>query len=413
MAGLFEKMHHDESFLKLKIFSICALVSTFTFFYFMVYIDPTHIDWFFGRVIIAIISSAGLIASFMSTTSYTRRRYYLNTISWCYIIMYFYLLVLNDWSIFHRWSYFVVIAIMATIGLTWRDYIYTAIISLVIPVIFGLFGPLSYLAQVHFHAANFVTFFVIGLTIKSNFKYRDEVVKLTDNLVQNSKMVALGQMSSGMSHEINTPLAIITNSAAQIEIALEDAEKNKATIALSLEKINKAAYRIVRIVQGLYNFSQGDSKEAFNKVDVKEIVSEAYEMYSGKFKASGIDFQCEISEKPALAFCQKSQLVQVVSNLLLNAQDACINYPNPQIKIKLIVENNEIKVSVLDSGPGVPKAIESQIMQPFFTTKAIGQGTGLGLSISLGIARANNGDLYLDRKISPSCFTLKLPATVL
>lgn len=409
MHGLFEKIHHDQSVLKLKIFAICALVSTFTFFYFMVNIDPSHKDFFSGRFIIAIISTIGLTASFIPSTSFVRRRYCVNMISWGYIIMYFYLLTLNDWSIFHRWSYFVVIAIMATVGLTWRDYIYTAIIALLLPVIFGPFGPLTALAQVHFHAANFVTFIVIGLTIKSNFEYRDEVIKLTDSLVQNSKMAALGQMSSGVSHEINNPLAIIANCAEQIELSLENGQKNKVAVQTSLDKINKATYRIARIVKGLYNFSQGDSSETFTRVDTREIITDACELYLEKFRTSGIDLHYTLPEQPIMAFCQRAQLTQLLSNLLLNAYDACAKRPHPQIKVILTTDNSDIKISVIDNGPGVPKAIENQIMQPFFTTKDIGQGTGLGLSIALGIARSNNGDLYLDRKVSPSCFTLKIP----
>lgn len=409
MSGLFEKIHHDQSVLKLKILSICAFISTFTFFYFMVNIDPSHKDWFLGRVIIAIFSVIAFVASLIPSTSFTRRRYCVNMLIWSYVVMYFYLLTLNEWSVFHRWSYFVVIAIMATVGLTWRDYIYTAILALLMPVFFGPFGPLTALALVHFHAANIVTFIVVGITIKSNFEYRDQVIKLTDNLVQNSKMTALGQMSSGISHEINNPLAIITNSADQIEDSLEDGQKNKAMVQSSLAKINKAVNRIARIVHGLHNFSQGDSSEAFSRVDTREIITNACELYFEKFRTSGIDLQTTLPEKPVMAFCQKNQLTQLLSNLLLNAYDACVKAPKPQIKVILTTENGDIKISVIDNGPGISKAIENQIMQPFFTTKDIGQGTGLGLSIALGIARSNNGELYLDRAVSASCFTLKLP----
>ncbi len=409
MISLYEKIHHDQSFLKLKIFSFCALVSTFTFFYFMVNIDPSHKDWFPGRFIIAVLSVIGLIASFNPSTSFTKRRYCVNMLNWAFIVMYFYLLVLNDWSVFHRWSYFVVIAIMTTVVLTWRDFIYTAAIALLLPVIFGPFSSLTALAQVHFHAANFVTFIVIGITMKSNFKYRDEVIKLTDSLIQNSKMVALGQMSSGVSHEINNPLAIISNCADQIESYLNKDQKDKTALQPSLDKINKATQRISRIVQGLHNFSQGDNAEVFNRVDTREIITDACELYAEKFRTSGIDLQVKLPEKPVVAFCQRVRLTHLLSNLLLNAYDDCVKQPSPQIKVILETDSSDIKISVIDNGPGVPKSIENQIMQPFFTTKEVGQGTGLGLSIALGIAQSNHGDLYLDRKISPSCFTLKLP----
>lgn len=409
MSGLFEKIYYDQSVLKLKIFSICALISTYAFFYFMVHINSSHQDFFYGRFILAIISATGLAVSFISNVSFLRLRYCVNIISWGYIVMYFYLLALNDWSIFHRWSYFVVIAIMATVGLTWRDYIYTAVIALLLPLILGPFSQMTALEQIHFHAANFVTFIVIGITIKSNFKDRDKIIKLTDTLVQNSKMIALGEMSSGISHEINNPLAIISNSADQIELSLENGHKNKMIVQTSLNKISKAADRIARIVQGLHNFSQGDDSENFIRVDFCKIIADACELYSEKFRRAGIDLQCKLPEQPIMALCQRAQLTQLLSNLLLNAYDACAQRPHPQIRVILTTDKHDIKVSVLDSGPGIPKEIENQIMQPFFTTKDIGQGTGLGLSVALGIARSNRGDLYLDRTVSPSCFTLKIP----
>ena len=396
MSSVFEKIKNDESFLKLRIFSICAIVSSFLFYYFMTNIDSSHLDWFPGRVAVAFISLAGFIFSYLKTTPFPMRRYFVNLISLGYIVMYLYLLQLNNWSVFHRWSYFVVIAIMATIVFSWKDYIYTALAGLILPVIAGFWSPLSLLELIHFHAANFVTFFVIGLTIRANFRYRDEVVNLTNSLVQNSKMIALGEMSSGLSHEINNPLTIITNGTAQIESYISEPEKNKSLIQIALERMTKASYRIAAITQGLHDFSQSDSYENFKKNDVLEIIAAAVDLCEEKFKVSGITLEQEISVSKAICFCQRLQLTQVLLNLLNNAYDACKNTPHPKIKITLKIQNRVIKVSVMDSGPGVPPEIEDMIMQPFFTTQTVGKGTGLGLSIALGIAQSNNGSLYLD-----------------
>ncbi len=411
MPSVLEKIQDDEAFQKLRIFSICALISSFAFYFFMTLIDPNHRDWFTGRIIVAMLALFGLIASFNRKATLAHRRFILNLISIGYIVMYLYLLTINDWSVFHRWSYFVVIAIMATIVMSWRDYLYTAAVGFFLPVVAGFFSPLTYLELIHFHAANFVTFFVIGLTIRANFQYRNQVVKLTNSLVQNSKMVALGEMSAGLSHEINTPLAIISNSSAQIELALAMPEPKSAvsTANAALEKINKAVYRIARVVQGLHDFSQGSSKEIIRNIDLKNVVRDAVELHAEKFRLNGIELIQNITSDPTICHGQYAQLIQALTNLLNNAHYACLNVSNPQVTIALVADRDIAKISVCDNGVGIPPEIEQQIMQPFFTTKPIGTGTGLGLSIALGIAKSNQGDLYLDRSFSNTCFTLKLP----
>jgi signal transduction histidine kinase len=406
---IFEQIENDESFLKLRIFAISAFISSFIFYYFMTLIDPSHVDWLPGRLAVSAISAIVIAGSFYERTTFFMRRIYLNSISIAYILMYLFLLSINDWSLFHRWSYFVVIAIMATVVFSWTDYIYTAGIGLILPIFAGYFGPLSFLELVHFHAANFVTFFVIGLTVRANFKYRDQVYSLTKGLIQNSKMIALGEMSAGISHEINNPLAIITNSAAQIELSIHDVDRSKQTVISALEKISKAVQRIVKIVQGLHDFSQGDSTEEFQKVDLRRIVCEAINLSNDKFSSGGVKIIQEITQAPATSHGQTGQLVQVMLNLIGNAYDACIGVKEAQVTIRLTTIKNQILISVSDNGPGVAPEIESQIMQPFFTTKPIGKGTGLGLSTSLGIAKYHKGELYLDRTVSDSCFTLKLP----
>lgn len=409
MQNVFEKIYNDESILKIRVLSICAFVSSFVFYYLMVLLAPAHLDWLPGRLIVAAISVFSFLVGIKKSNPFYLRRIMINLISFSYILLYFYLLYINGWSVFHRWSYFVVIAIMATLPTTWRDYLYTAALALFVPLALGHFSPLTPAELLHFHAANFVTFFVIGITIKSNFEYRDEVIQLTNNLVQNSKMTALGEMSSGLSHEINNPLAIIMNSTAQLELFIEDIEKNKSSIPSALEKINRGVLRIAKIVKGLHDFSQSDNKEFFSKVDIRKTVEAAIQFFDSKFKNQGIEFIYKPPAHAIYCFCQPQQICQAISNLLSNALEASQNITNPTIEIQITTTENAILILVLDNGVGISPEIESQILLPFFTTKPIGKATGLGLSIALGIARFNDGDLTLSQKGSPTCFTLRLP----
>lgn len=410
MSNAFDKIENREVVTKLRILSFCAFCSSFIFYYFMIEIAPSHLDWLPGRIVVALIALASLIASFFRGLQFPWIRVSINSIIYSYIILYAYLLQINDWSIFHRWSYFVVIAIMATVVLSWRDFVYQSLFGFAAPFVVLIANPVGFLEFIHFQAANFVTYLVIGLTIHANFKYRDEVVKLTRNLVQNSKMTALGEMSAGVAHEINNPLAIIVNSMAQLQEAFESNEEfSKARLASTAERMDKATARIVRIVKGLHNFSQGDHQEDFATIDMHELVVESIDLYSEKFSAQGISFVQNLTTEPVFCFCQRRQVSQIFANLLNNAFDACHRMRRPEITITLSLQDNCAHVSVADNGYGVSPAIENQIMQPFFTTKEIGKGTGLGLSSSLGIAKYNRGDLFLDRDVSTSCFTLKLP----
>ncbi len=409
MPSVFEKIQNEESYLKIRILSICALASTYIFYYFMKTLAVEHIDSMLARNIIAVMAIVCFAFSFKKNLPFRYRRYLVSIISFSYIITYMYLLHLNQWSVFHRWSYFVVIAIMATVNSTWQDYIYTAVLAVVVPVLLCYWSPLSHVELIHFHATNIVVFLVIGVTVRANFQYRAQVINLTDNLIQSSKMIALGEISAGVAHEINNPLAIIIGGKDQIDFFMSESPQNSNMIRSSLEKMQRAAMRIARIVQGLHDFSQGDNNEVFQKIVLQDVIRDAVKLCAQKFKVSKVKLIEHLPTEPIYCLGQPAQLTQLVSNLLNNAFDASSKNAAPQVQIKMIHSQTEAFISVIDNGPGVAAEIETQIMQPFFTTKPIGQGTGLGLSISLGIAKSNQGELQLDKPSLPCSFTLKLP----
>ncbi len=302
-----------------------------------------------------------------------------------------------------------VIAIAATILLAWSDYLLLAAVGFGLPLLSSFWSPLSSIELLHFHSTNFVTFFVIGLTVRANFRYQDEVANLTKNLIQSSKMIALGEMSSGISHEVNNPLAIITICSSQVESFLKDVEKNRGAILQTLQKINQSAFRIAKIIKSLHDFSQSNSQEKFENVDMVQLAREALQHKTDQFLAKGVLVEFVSALEAVQCFCQANQVAQILSNLLINAFEACQDSPQPKIKVTLSQKNKLLHISVIDNGPGVPTEIENKIMQPFFTTKPTGKGAGLGLSMALGIAQSNHGELFLDRQISNSCFTLSLP----
>lgn len=410
MSDVFNELSEKAELNKSRILFISAIVCSFIFYWFMVELSPYERDFFPGRLATAAVSSIALLTSYL-----TRRKFIaflFNCVMLSYVLLYLYLLHINQWSVFHRWSYFVVGAILCSSVITWNNYVFTAAVSLLAPLIAGFYSPLSSFELIHFHAANFTVFSVIGVSVKSIFTYKKEVISLTTSMVQASKMAALGEMAGGIAHEINSPLGIIVGNIELVKAKLSRDKYNDEKVNQHLSKVEATAFRIARIIQGLLNFSREASHDVFKVTDIREIISESLDLCSEKFKSNHILLTADNTPAPIFVACQKVQITQILINLLNNAFDACHKIKHPEVKISTFAKDNYVFISVTDNGPGVPPELESKIMQPFFTTKPVGSGTGLGLSISLGIANAHKGFLYLDRNVSASCFVLKLPLAV-
>ena len=117
------------------------------------------------------------------------------------------------------------------------------------------------------------------------------------------------------------------------------------------------------------------------------------------------------NQASAYCYLDQTQMQQCLIHLLNNAVEACRNQPQPHVTITINLLDSFVYISISDNGKGVSKEIINKIMQPFFTTKEIGDGMGLGLSVALGIARIHNGDLFLDDSSPMTTFVLKLPVT--
>ncbi len=410
--NIYKEINKKDSLRELRLRFLAGLFSSFAFPFMMTQAEPNHVDFPLGRVITALISLIGLFATFIKATPIAVLRASYNALCFSFVLVYIYFLQKYQWGFFYIWSYFVVIAILATLALVWIDYLILCVSCLGIPIILGFFSPLSFSRLIHFHSASFLMIYVIATSVRRNFIYRDQVTQMTNTLIQRSKMAALGQLSAGVAHEINNPLTLIqiylTNLKSQfIGVGLKPSDLEK--FDAGLEKINVATNRITRIVKGLLNFSSLKGTGVFLPVDLNEVANDTLNLCLEKFKTDGVTVEYEPPQKTIFAQCDPYQIMQILLNLLTNAFDACKNQPTPKIRMMLMADETLATFEVIDSGPGVPIEIENEIMQPFFTTKDVGQGTGLGLSVSLGIAHAHGGSLSLRRDVSASCFQLKIP----
>jgi len=209
-------------------------------------------------------------------------------------------------------------------------------------------------------------------------------------LVQSSKMAAIGQLAGGVAHELNTPLASILMGLDSTLKCLPDRPERAVT---RLERARHSVMQMKEIVSKLLFYSR-DSVDRIEETDLNAVVHDTLQLVGHQLRLDGVDVELDLHELPIL-LANSNQLQQVVTNLLMNARDAILMSPDAprRIQVRSRVQPDTVVVCVQDWGPGVSEELQQRIFEPFFTTKDVGSGTGLGLSISQQLVRAHRGDL--------------------
>src|SRR6266511_476936 len=206
-------------------------------------------------------------------------------------------------------------------------------------------------------------------------------------LQQAEKLAAMGQLVSGVAHEINNPAAIISG-FAQTLLLDQLAPEQRETVQMMYDE----ATRIGRITSNLLAFARAGSKER-TLVDLNEIVRRTFALRSYHLTTLNITVNLELDDANPKAWANSSEMQQMLLNLLINAEQALTGAAGRRvITIRTLTTRGErIQLQVADTGPGIPLDIQEKIFDPFFTTKPEGAGTGLGLSICYGIVHDHGG----------------------
>ena len=233
---------------------------------------------------------------------------------------------------------------------------------------------------------------------------------LQEQLIQSEKMSAIGQLVSGVAHELNNPLAGIS-AFAQLLLAEKRFPPDQRTAA---ETIYSEARRASRIVQNLLTFARQHKAEKVQS-SINQVLDDTLELRGYELRVRGIDVRREYDESLPDTMADAHQLQQVFLNLITNAEQAMEQRDghHHRLTVRTRRTGETIRIEVEDTGAGIPANLIERIFNPFFTTKPTGSGTGLGLSISLGIVREHEGRIWAENQPQGGArFIVELPVTM-
>ncbi len=223
-------------------------------------------------------------------------------------------------------------------------------------------------------------------------------------LVQAGKMATLGEMATGVAHELNQPLTVIKTASSFLKKKIINKEKiSEAILETLASEIDAQVNRATRIINHMREFGRkADVKKSPTRVN--EVLKNALEFFNQQLKVRGIEVIEDLDPDLPCIYADANRLEQVFINLLINARDAVEekweklagNENEKKIKIRTFTKHGNVVVEVEDTGTGIPPSVLNRVFEPFFTTKKVGKGTGLGLSISYGIVQDYGGKINVE-----------------
>ena len=245
-----------------------------------------------------------------------------------------------------------------------------------------------------------------------------ELVKKETHLIQAAKMSTLGQMASGIAHELNQPLSVIKAGSDFFLKMIRKGEKiEEKELRIIAEEVGAQVDRASEIINHLRNFARAsDVRKA--KMDINAPIRDVFRMLGQQLRLHQIEVELNLDESLPPIRADHNRLEQVFINLIINAMDAMEEKEEKEKKkikkilsIRSYLEDKKVVVTVSDTGVGIPEETINRVFEPFFTTKQVGKGTGLGLSISYGIIKEYGGTIDIkSEEGAGTTFILKFPA---
>lgn len=228
-----------------------------------------------------------------------------------------------------------------------------------------------------------------------------------DELIQAGKLAVIGQLSTGIAHELNQPLAALRTLSGNAARFLERGDE--ATTRSNLERIAQLVDRMGLITGQLKAFARKSSGQA-RPVDIRQVVAHAIAILDQRLRSTHAQVTTDFPDDMPPALCDANRLEQVLVNLIGNALDAMDKLASPRVELSGTTDGQMVRLEIRDHGDGLSDETRSRLFEPFFTTKEAGVGLGLGLAISAGIVSDFGGSLSGDNHpAGGALFTLEIP----
>ncbi len=217
---------------------------------------------------------------------------------------------------------------------------------------------------------------------------------LEQQLLQSAKLAAVGELISGVTHEVNNPLAVVLGYS---EMLIQEHEADEELLKI-VKIIHSESERARKVIHNLLSFAR-QHKPDKELVKINEVIDNTISLTEYDLRKHKIEIEKNYDESLPSILADPNQLQQVFLNLIINAQHAIADQKNPG---KIIIStgksdgSDHVEICIEDSGPGIPEKILEKIFDPFFTTKPVGKGTGLGLSVSFGIIERHSGRISVE-----------------
>ena len=239
--------------------------------------------------------------------------------------------------------------------------------------------------------------------------------KIQEDLVRIDRLAEIGRIAAGVAHEINNPLAIISEASGWAGVVISDAKglspEDREELEKATKEISHQTKRCRSITHELLDFARG-STPALIEFDIHDVIRDSISFLKPELKHTSIEIDTQFMSGPLLMKSDPKLLEQVFVNFITNAIHAIRSKGEDKgyIRIKTLSINSDVEISFEDNGTGITEENQKKIFQLFFSTKAPGKGTGLGLSISQNIVKKLGGTITLDSKVGVGTnFTVRLP----
>ncbi len=222
--------------------------------------------------------------------------------------------------------------------------------------------------------------------------HTEEKLTLEQRLRESEKFAVIGRLSGGLAHELGSPLSVIAIRAK----AIQHTPDTSPLMREHAEVIHAQVRRLSDFIQGLLHIAR-EQWIVFNPFDLAELLRELAEEIAPRARTERVWLDLQLPTEPVTVRGEKTLLRHALRNLVRNAFHALDDHVGERrICLRIDRDENEVRLLVEDSGPGIPSAHLDRVFEPFYTTKSIGKGMGLGLPITRGIIEQHGGELYLE-----------------